>query len=145
MKGFFRQISPRGAIADLIHEWRAPNPYRWQVLGVSVAATFTLMVLVIPESERAEPRPPRVSWITTFAPDRTDAEIRASNEANQRLQERLRAERAEREEQRKEAFRTLGRATGLDVDALEKQYSDESPTEKPAPATRPAENPTSGD
>jgi hypothetical protein len=55
---FWRQISPRGAVADFVHEWRRPNPYRWRVLGVSVAATFTLMVIVIPkasESSRARP------------------------------------------------------------------------------------------
>src|SRR6187397_595303 len=63
---FWRQISPRGAVGDFVHEWQRPNPYRWRVLGVSVAATFTLMVIVIPDTERAEPRPPVVTWISTF-------------------------------------------------------------------------------
>ena len=69
-----------------------PNPYRWRVLGVSVAATFALMVVMIPESERIEPRPPEVTWITTFQPDRTDAEIIASNIENQKRKDKLAAE-----------------------------------------------------
>lgn len=118
---------------DFVQEWRAPNPHRWQVLGVSVAATFALMVVFMPDSQRVPPAKPEVTWITTFAPDRTDAEIVASNEANQRVQDERRAEAAAREERRKEAFRALGRATGLDVDELERQYSDD-----PAAAETPA-------
>ena len=84
MKGYLRQISPRGAIMDLIHEWRAPNPHRWQVLGVSVAATFTMIVVLVPDSQRIPPRKPEVTWITTFAPGRSDAEIVASTVAQLR-------------------------------------------------------------
>lgn len=133
MKGFLRRISPRGAIMDLLHVWRAPNPHRWQVLGVSVAATFAMMVVFLPDSQRVPPAKPKVTWITTFAPGRSDAEIVASNEANQRVQDERRAEAAAREERRKEAFRALGRATGLDVNELERQYSEDSP-----PAEAPA-------
>ena len=34
---YWRHISPRGALADLWHQWRAPNPHRWPVLGLAVA------------------------------------------------------------------------------------------------------------
>ena len=47
---FWRKISPRGAVSDFVDEWRRPQPYRWQVLGVAVAFTFTLMMLFIPKS-----------------------------------------------------------------------------------------------
>jgi len=123
---------------DFIHEWRTPNPYRWQALGISVAATFAMMVVFIPDSQRVPPPKPEVTWITTFAPDRTDAEIIESNKANQLVQDKRRAELAAREEQRKEAFRALGRATFLDVEKLERQYSDEPAT--PAAPAAPAAN-----
>jgi hypothetical protein len=132
---YWKNISPRGAIGDLAHEWKKPNPYRWRILAVSVAATFTMMAVLIPKSERVEPREPEVTYIATFAPGRGEAEIIASNKANQIKQDRLRAEQAARDERRKEFFRTLGRATGLDVDQLEKQYAD---TPKPAPRPSPA-------
>ena len=133
--GFWRQISsPRGAVDDFVHEWKRPNPYRWRVLGVSVAATFTLMVVMIPDSERIEPRAPKVTWISTFAPDRTDAEIIASNIENQKRKDQLAAERAERAERKKQAARALARASGFDPDELERQYGD-----TPAPAAKPAQ------
>jgi hypothetical protein len=131
---YWRKISPRGAVDDFVHEWRRPNPYRWRVLGVSVAATFTLMVVMIPDSERVEPRPPKVTWISTFAPGRTDAEIVASNIENQKRKDQLAAEAAERAERKKDAARALARASGFDPDELERQYGD-----KPAATAKPAE------
>jgi hypothetical protein len=118
---YWRKVSPRGAVSDLVEAWRQPTPYRWQILGLSVALTFTMMVLLIPESTRVPPRRPDVTFITTFAPGRTDAEIAASNLENEKRQEKLEAERLAREEERKERARILGRATGIDVDKLEAQ------------------------
>jgi hypothetical protein len=132
---FLSNVSPTGAVGDLVHEWRRPNPYRWRILGVSVLATFSLAYLLIPPPQRAEPPKPKVTYISTLAPDRTDAEIVAENRANQQRQDVIRAWKARQIEQRKQFFRTLGRTTGLDVDALEKQFTD-TPRAKPAaPAT----------
>ena len=130
---FWRRISPRGAIEDLVHEWRRPNPYRWRILGVSVAATFALMVVMIPESERVEPQPPEITWITTFRPDRTDEEIMASNIENQKRKDAAEGEAVARAEERQQRARALGQAMGFDVDELERQYSDD-----PEPAASPS-------
>ena len=137
---FWRQISPRGAFGDFVHEWRRPNPYRWRVLGVSVAATFALMVIMIPDSERIEPRAPKVTWITTFDPNRTDAEIIASNIENQKRKDKAKAEAEARAERKRQAARALARASGFDPDELARQFGDD-----PAPAAkapRPAPTPT---
>lgn len=138
--GYWSRFSPQGAIADFIEQWRQPTPYRWQILGVSVALTFTMMVLLIPESERAPPARPEVTYISTFAPDRTEAEIIQSNIENQKRQDLLEAERAAREERRREAYRALGRASGFDVEELEEYYrerlAEDTPGEAaPAPTT----------
>lgn len=130
---FWRQINPRGAVDDFVHEWRRPNPYRWRVLGLSVAATFALLVVMIPDSERIEPRAPEITWITTFAPDRTDEEIVASNVENQKRKDKAAAEAAARTEERKERARALARASGFDPDELERQYADDPPPAKAAP------------
>jgi len=140
---YWRNISPRGAVGDFVHEWRRPNPYRWRVLGVSVAATFTLMVVMIPDSERIEPRPPKVTWISTFSPDRTDAEIIASNIENQKRKDKRAAEAAARAERKRDAARALARASGFDPDELERQFGDKpaatgkpsQPSPTPTPAT----------
>ena len=122
---YWNRISPRGAIGDLINEWRKPNPHRWGVLGVSIAATASMFIVLIPDSTRIPPAQPQVTYITSFAPDRTDAEIATSNEANQARKEQRAAEAAVRAERRRENFRALGRASGFDVDALERQFSEQ--------------------
>jgi hypothetical protein len=136
---YFDRFAPRGALEDLFAYWRQPTPYRWQILGLSVALTFTVMVLFVPEDQRAEPRPPDVTYISTFEPGRTDEEIQASNIANQKRQDELRARRAAAEERKKAAYRALGRATGLDVDAMEEQIERERAAEEAA-AARAARN-----
>jgi hypothetical protein len=136
MRGYWQRFAPRGALEDLLAYWRQPTPYRWQILALSVGLTFTLMVLFVPESERIEPRHPDVTYITTFAPGRTDAEIIASNRANQARQDELRAEQKAREEAARDAYRRLGRATGLDVDAMEEQIARDRAAEEAAAAAR---------
>ena len=143
---YWRRISPRGAIADFIAEWRQPRPYRWHVLGLAVALTFTMMVLLIPESQPIPPARPDVTYITTWQEGRTDEEIAASNAANQVRKDEAAALAAERQARRREAFRALGRASGFDVDELERQVADDQPAEEataaqaaePAPQSPPA-------
>lgn len=125
MKAFLRQISPVGAVKDFSSEFSRPTPYRWHILGVSVAATFFVFMMFIPEDQLIEPRRPEVTYITSYAPGRSDEEIMATNIANQERKEALAAEQAEREELRKDMYRALGRATGLDVDAMEAEIERE--------------------
>lgn len=114
---FFRDVSASGAFRGLIEQWQG-NPHRWRVLAVSIALTSVVMYLFIPESRRGPPKPFEVVYISTFADDRTDEEIIASNIANQKVQEERRALQAQREQIRKDAYEALGRASGLDVDAM---------------------------
>ncbi|HWK41141.1 MAG TPA: hypothetical protein VNR60_04350 [Croceibacterium sp.] len=143
-KGYFRDISPRGAVSDLFGYWRQPTPYRWPILALSVTATFAIMMVFLPESERAPPEKPKIEWISTFEDGRTDAEIVESNLENQQFQDELRAEREARAERRRENYRALARASGFDPDELERQYSDDppaadaTPTATTSPSTGPA-------
>lgn len=130
--GYLSRFSPGGAIADLISEWRKPTPYRWPILGLSVAMTLTMFVVLIPDSQRVPPPKPQITYITTFAPDRTQAEIVESNMANQQRKDARAALIAAAEERRREDFRALGRASGLDVDKLERYYTDRFAEDAPA-------------
>jgi uncharacterized protein (UPF0335 family) len=136
MRNYLRRMSPRGGVEDFLTYWRQPTPYRWQILGASVALTFTIMVLFVPEDQVAEPARPTVTYISTFAPGRSDAEIMASNIENQRRQDVLEAERAALEERKKQVYRDLGRATGVDVDAMERRIARERAAEQAAAAAR---------
>lgn len=93
-----------------------------------------MLIVLIPDSQPIPPPRPEVTYITSFAPDRTDAEIAASNEANQVLKDKRAARAAELAERRKQNFRALGRASGLDVEALERQYSEKTPGQAAVPA-----------
>lgn len=135
-----RRFSPKPAIDDFANEWRRPNPHRWTILGVAVAATFAILAVFLPESQRAVPQPPQVTYITTWSPDRTREEIIASNLANQARKDERAAERARREEARREAYRAIGRATFVDVDAMEAEIERDRAAE--AAAGRPAATPS---
>jgi len=98
---------------------------RFGVLAVAALMTLALIYQFTKERVIVPPRPPEVTFISTFEPGRTDAQISESNRANQVVQDRLRAEQARREEAAKDAYRTLGRATGIDVDAMEREIARE--------------------
>lgn len=138
---FLDKINPAGGIADFWHEFRRPNPYRWPILLLSFLITGSILSTIIWEKTRIPPERPTVTYITTFAPDRTDAEIIASNIANQRQKEKREAEEAARLERRREAYRALGRATGIDVDAIDARIARERAAEQAAEAARRRQQP----
>lgn len=123
------RYNPSGGIKDFWNEIRRPTPYRWPIVFVSMLCTLGLMYWVVSESVLVAPERPKVSFISTFEPGRTDAEIVASNIANQQRNDRLAAEQAERDEAVKDAYRALGRATGIDVDAMERDIAREKAAE----------------
>ena len=132
---FWSRISPKRAVDDFAGQWNEPTPHRWQILGVAAAATFAVLMVFIPDSERAPPARPEVTYISTWAADRTREEIVASNLANQARKDELAARRAELEERKKELYRALGRATFIDVDAMEAEIQGESAADASAGAS----------
>ncbi|WP_454598434.1 hypothetical protein [Qipengyuania sp. SM2507] len=125
------RLNPVGGLQDLWSEFKRPNPYRWPILAASLLSTFTLMFWVTQEQVIGPPARPQVSIISTFAEGRSEAEIIASNLENQRLKEQWEARRAAREAEIQDMYRTLGRATGIDVDAMERQIAEDRAREEP--------------
>jgi hypothetical protein len=94
----------------------------------------------VQEEAIGPPKRPTIDYITVWDPHRTDAEIIASNIANQKRKERLAAEQARREEEVREMYKTLGRMSGMDVDAIEAEAKAEQKAEaraKAAPSQAP--------
>ncbi len=118
---FWRKASPRGAVADFRTVFREAGNNRWRFAAVSAAATISIFSVMIQEEQRGVPHPPKVTYISTLPPGRTDAEILAENKANQIVKERLAAEQAKRDEDVRNMYKALGRATGIDVDAIERK------------------------
>lgn len=126
------RFNPGPGFADFWSEFRKPNPYRWPILGVSVLPMLLTLWWATGETVLVPPAPPEVTYITSYAPDRTDDEIMESNIANQRRNDELRAQREEIEARKREMYRELGRATGIDVDAMEAEIEAERAREEAA-------------
>jgi len=62
-----------------------------------------------------------VTYITTLEAARSDAEILAENRTNQAIKDLRAAEEARIARQKREMYKALGRATGMDVDAIERK------------------------
>jgi hypothetical protein len=141
-----RNVSPVDGIGSFIEQWRQPTPYRWHILGLSVALTFTMMVLFAPKTERVPPAKPDVMWINSWPEGRSDKEIVASNLENQKRKDANAAIARQRAEFRKKFYRDLAKASGMDPDELARQYggrdaAQTGPTAQTAPAKAAAPQP----
>ena len=96
--GMWRDVSPTGAIGDFIKVFREAGRNRWRIFGLALLPPLGIFWTFANEEVRGPPRGPVVTYITTFAADRSDAEIVASNIANQRYKDEVAAEEAKRAE-----------------------------------------------
>jgi hypothetical protein len=134
--GYWKQVDPVGAVADFRTVFQQAGRNRWRIAALAAATTFALFSLMFAEEHRIEPRRPKITYISTFAPGRSDAEIIASNRANEQRQDILRAEQAKRDEQVREVYKSLGRMSGMDVEAIERKAAEERAAEKRAAEQR---------
>ena len=130
------RFNPTGGIADFWNEFRKPTPYRVPILMVSFAIPLTAVYLLSQERHLIPPERPTVEYITSFEPGRSDEEILVSNQQNQERKEAEQARIAALEEEAKAAYRALGRATGVDVDAMEREIREEKAREEAAERAR---------
>ncbi len=115
------RFNPKPGIQDFWREFRKPNPYRWPILIASALPFALIFYWLSGETVYKNPERPSITYITTFDPDRSDAEITASNIANQEVKD-LREQAEEDLAQRKrDLYKALGAATGMDVDAIEQR------------------------
>jgi hypothetical protein len=130
------RLNPAEGVGDFWAYIRRPQPYRWSILAVSLLLTGTLLFWVFREKYYLPPERPEVTYITTFAPGRTQAEIIASNRRNQERKEAMAEQRAEIAEARRDVYRAFGRAAGMDVEAIEREAAAERAREEAAEAAR---------
>ena len=129
---YWRHVSPRGAVHDFVEVYRQSGKNRWIIGGLSALCTTAIFSVMAQEGAHGPPRPPEVTYITAWPEHRTDAEIIASNIANQKRKEMLAAEQARRDEAVRQAYKTLGRLSGMDVDAIERRAQAERAAEERA-------------
>ncbi len=116
---FVSRFNPKTGIADFWTEFRKPNPLRWPIL---IASTMPLMVIVYwlsGEVYYRAPESPTITYITTLDDARSDAEIAASNAANQEVTELRKAAREDLAERKREIYKALGKGIGMDVEKID--------------------------
>ena len=148
---FFRHVStPTTAIGDFITVFRQAGKNRWRIAVAAAAVTTGIFSVMFQEEVRGNPRPPNVTYITVWPSHRTDAEIIASNIANQKRKERLAAEQAKRDEEVRQVYKSIGRMSGMDVEAIEAKAKAEREAAakakaSPAPQPSPSKAPSAGE
>lgn len=115
MKAFFRNVSPRRAVADLWQVLGAPSEYRAIALVLAALVTGGIFVVMSNQGGRGLPRPPKVIYFPSFLEGRSDSEILAENKA---ATAKAKAEEAEYEagqERVRQMYKAVGNATGVDT------------------------------
>lgn len=111
----FRDVSFAGAGSDLIAFLRTPRQHRWLLALLACGPpAFIIMLFNLDLLDTSKPGPPEVTYIESWPEDRSLAEIVKSNLERQKIKD-------EQEERAREAYKALGRATGMDVDRIERE------------------------
>ena len=124
------RFNPSAGIADFWNEIRRPNPYRWPILALSALPAAVMIYWGVNSSVYAEPERPKVTWITTLDSARSDAEIIAENQANQEIKDLRAAEEERIAREKREIYKTLGAAAGMDVEKIEREAEAERAAEE---------------
>ncbi|MGB3710294.1 MAG: hypothetical protein WA985_01240 [Erythrobacter sp.] len=130
------RFNPAPGIKDFWTEFRKPNPYRWPLLVLSAMPFMGLLYVMSGETYYREPERPRITYITTFDPTRTDADIMASNRAHQEVKDLREADEAERAQRKRDLYKALGAAAGMDVEEIERQADEARAAEEAAQEAR---------
>lgn len=133
------RFNPVPGFADLLNEIRRPRPYRWTFLALSVLPVALILYWAVSQVEYKAPERPTIDYITTFDPARTDEEIIASNRANQEVKELRQAEEERIAGRKREMYKALGAAAGMDVEEIERKAEVSRAAEKAAEEKRRAE------
>lgn len=116
--GYWKDVNPVGMIADFRAVWKQAGTHRWRIAALAGTCTFGVFYVMAGQEAEAPHLPPKVTYISVLPSHRTDAEIAASNEANQQVKEAWAREQARRDKDVREIYKTIGRWSGMDVDKI---------------------------
>lgn len=115
----WREASPRGAIADLRTVYEQAGKNRWRIAILAALTTFGTFSVMVGQSWTKQRALPEITYINSWPEDRTAAETKAFIEENQRRKEERAVLQAQAEADAKAFWKALGRASGMDVEAIE--------------------------
>lgn len=128
------RFNPVSGFADFWNEIRRPQPYRLPILIVSSLPVAGMLYWGMNSTTYGEPERPKIEYITTLDEARTDAQIAAENTSNQELKDLRAAEEARIAEAKRNMYKALGAAAGMDVDAIERKAAATRAAEEAAAA-----------
>ncbi len=100
--------SPRAALRDFRAVFRhAENRDRLLAITLSVLITIIILILFFVDSQINTAPPPQIIYVEAYKPDRTDADIIAS-------QQKDKAEREARAKERQRQFQELEKRLGME-------------------------------
>lgn len=130
--GYWKDVSPTGMLADFKAVWKQAGHNRWRIAAVSAACTFGVFYVMF-DQEAKGPQPPlKVTYISTLPAHRSETDIIASNVANQKRKEEVDRILAQRDDEVRNIYKAIGRASGMDVDAIARQAEAERAAEEAA-------------
>lgn len=129
---YWRKVNPVGAIADFRAVYKQAGRNRWRFAAAAAATTFAIFMVMWQEEVRGPPRGPTVTIIKSWRADRSIEEVRRTNLENQARKEKLAAGQAKRDEEVRQIYKTLGRVSGMDVEAVEKKAAEDRAAEDAA-------------
>ncbi len=130
------RFNPADGIADFWNEIRRPRPYRWLFLTISILPVAGMLWWGVNSTVYGEPERPRITYIPTLDAARSDAEIIAENLANQEIKDLRAAEEARIAQAKRDMYKALGRAAGMDVEEIERKAEAERAAEAAAAAAK---------
>lgn len=131
------RFNPASGVADFWNEIRRPQPYRWPILALSILPVAAMLYWgATGTTVYGEPERPKVTYITTLATDRTEAEILEENRANQAIKDLRAAEEARIAKAKRDMYKALGAAAGMDVEAIERKAEAERAAKEAAEAKK---------
>ena len=136
-----RRLNPLAALGDLGEQLSTPYPHRFKIILAALAVTGTLFSVMSHEGGAGIPLPPQITYVESFAPNRSEAEIVAGNVAATKVARAEEAEEAAGAERVRQMYKTLGRLSGMDVDKIEAKAKAERAAEAAAKAASDAAMP----
>ncbi len=133
---FVSRFNPKTGIADFWTEFRKPNPWRWPILFVSTMPLMVIYYWLSGEVYYRTPERPTITYISTLDEARTDAEIAASNAANQEVTDLRKAAEEDLAQRKKDIYKALGKGIGMDVEKIDAEAQARRAAEAAAEADR---------
>jgi hypothetical protein len=126
----WKTANPTGAIADFIEVYKQAGSNRIPIALVAGLCTFGVFSVMMTQSWKIKRKLPEVTYINSWPLDRTAEETRAFIEANQKKKDALEKARAEAAAEEQRLWMALGRASGMDVEAMKRKAEADKAAEK---------------